>query len=65
MAKAIYTNTYLIRITPEMATALEYVAKSMNTDRSDFIRAAIQAALDQLFDADARKINEQGNGRPA
>lgn len=58
MAKAIYTNPYLIRLTPEMATALEYAANTLDIDRSDFIREAIQDKLDKLFSADARKREE-------
>ena len=58
MAKAVYTNPYLIRMTPEMATALEYVAITLDVDRSDFIREAIQDKLDNFFDADARKVQE-------
>lgn len=59
MAKAVYTNPYLIRMTPEMATALEYVAMALDVDRSDFIRDAIQDKLDQFFSADDRKLEEQ------
>jgi predicted DNA-binding protein len=65
MAKAVYTNPYLIRMTPEMATALEYVASSLDVDRSDFIREAIQDKLDDFFSADARRKNEGNNGHAA
>ena len=63
MAKAVYTNPYLIRMTPEMATALEYVALTLDVDRSDFIREAIQEKLDGFFDADARKLEAQNETR--